>query len=78
LLKQGIKIPEEVGIVGFSNEPFSALVNPAITTIDQANESLAEAVVACVLERINAEGKIEPKNIVVPPTLVVRASSLKK
>jgi len=31
LLENKIKIPEEIALVGFGNEPFTAMVNPSIS-----------------------------------------------
>ena len=35
LLERNIKVPEEIALVGFSNEPFTSYVNPSISTINQ-------------------------------------------
>ncbi|MFB1040265.1 MAG: substrate-binding domain-containing protein, partial [Polaribacter sp.] len=34
LLERNIKVPEEIALVGFSNEPFTSYVNPSISTIN--------------------------------------------
>lgn len=42
--KLGLKIPEQLGIVGFSNEEFTSLITPALSTVDQNSKQLgAEA-----------------------------------
>jgi DNA-binding LacI/PurR family transcriptional regulator len=33
--EEGLKIPADIGIVGFSNNKISALVDPPMTTVDQ-------------------------------------------
>ncbi|MBL7774634.1 MAG: LacI family DNA-binding transcriptional regulator, partial [Saprospiraceae bacterium] len=35
LKSRGIRIPKEVAIVGFVNEPFATYIEPALTTVDQ-------------------------------------------
>ncbi|RZM07496.1 MAG: LacI family transcriptional regulator [Pedobacter sp.] len=40
----GLKVPDQLGIVGFSNEEFTSLITPSITSIDQNSKQLgAEA-----------------------------------
>jgi len=42
----GIKVPEELKIVGYSNDPRSAIVTPSMTTIEQFPVNIGKAIVA--------------------------------
>lgn len=42
LNENNIKIPEEIALVGFGNEPFTDMVTPSITSIDQHSEEIGK------------------------------------
>jgi DNA-binding LacI/PurR family transcriptional regulator len=76
-----IRVPEEIGVVGFDNIAESAFFSPALTTIQQDQNNVAKVAVAEVIKIIESgwqeRGPVVPKSIVLPPTLVVRQSSLR-
>jgi LacI family transcriptional regulator len=78
LRETGIKVPGEVMIVGFSNEPFSEVVTPSISTIRQPGVEMGKKTAELLIEQIHDGGKIEGyKTIVMPTDLIVRESSVK-
>jgi len=76
-----IRIPEDVGVVGFDNIAESAFFSPALTTVQQDQHHVAKIAVAEVIKIIEAGLQelvpVEPKSIILPPTLIVRQSSLR-
>jgi len=76
-----IPIPEAVGIVGFDNIAESAFFSPALTTVQQDQHHVAEKAVAEVIKIIESGWQgldpVEPRSIILPPTLIVRQSSLR-
>jgi LacI family transcriptional regulator len=74
-----IRIPEDMGIVGFDNIAESAFFCPALTTVQQDQYNVAKLAVAEVIKIIEAGWQeldpVVPRAIVLPPTLVVRQSS---
>ena len=78
--QKGFKIPEEIGLVGFDDIPESAYFCPPLTTINQDQYSLAKMAVEEIIKTIGSvwEGSEfkESANTVLPPTLVIRQSSL--
>ncbi len=74
LKKKGLKIPEDLSVVGFSNNPISAFVNPALTTVEQPSFEMGKAAADLLIKQIlNEDGQKE--EIVLPTRLIVRASS---
>ena len=69
----GLRIPDDLAVVGFDNIPESAYVNPPLTTIDQSIEQMG-FLAAGLLIRLIAEGKVENRIYTVPTRLVVRES----
>ncbi len=82
ICQRGIRIPEDLGIVGFDNITESAFFYPPLTTIQQDQQTMGKVAVEETINMIVSgwEGLAppEPKPIKLVPTLVVRQSSLRK
>jgi LacI family transcriptional regulator len=79
--EKNVNIPEDIGIVGFDNIPESAFFYPALTTVQQDQYNVAKIAVAEVIKIIESGWQelepVDPKPIILPPSLVVRQSSLR-
>lgn len=72
----GIKIPEDIAIVGFANEPYDVIVEPGLSSIDQHSIEMGHSVARLFLEEITEnQTAIVPKRIILNPELHVRGSS---
>jgi len=72
----GIKIPEDIMVVGFSNEPFSEVVTPSISTIRQPGFLMGKKAAELIIHQINNK-KEKPvfETITMPTELIIRNSS---
>ncbi len=71
--RQGLRIPEDLALVGFNNEPFTAHVNPALTTVAQSFIDIGLRAGNLLIGCINGQsGPV--KHIELPISLVVRDS----
>jgi LacI family transcriptional regulator len=69
----GLRIPDDVAIVGFDDLPVASIVEPALTTIRQPIDRLGATAVEMLISLI--EGTVEgPQHVILPAQLVVRAS----
>lgn len=76
LKEQGIRIPEDIAIVGFSNEPISSVIEPSLTTIDQPGFEMGKIATHLLLTQIkDKQGLSGPETIVLKPVLIKRNSS---
>ncbi|MEJ7644090.1 MAG: LacI family DNA-binding transcriptional regulator [Chryseolinea sp.] len=74
-----IKVPEQIAIVGFSNEIFTSFTDPTLSTIEQHSKRIGNAAAQIFLEEISDDNtKFIPQKIVLKPELIVRQSSLRK
>ena len=79
--QRGLRIPEQIGVVGFDNIPELAYFSPALTTIQQDQHGMARLAVEEIIKIIEAnwqeQEKIEFRTIILSPVLIVRQSSLR-
>lgn len=74
----GIRIPEDLAVVGFSNEPTSALIEPGLTTLAQPMAEIGKTAIELLFKHINDAGEpSEPVTRILSTELIVRKSSLK-
>jgi LacI family transcriptional regulator len=79
LKERNIRIPQDVALVGFGNEPFTWFSEPQLTTIDQRSKQMGNATAEIFLEQIGAGNKtFVPKKTVLKPELIIRKSSQRK
>jgi DNA-binding LacI/PurR family transcriptional regulator len=75
-----LRVPDDIGIVGFDNIPESADYCPSLTTVQQDQNEIARVAMTEIIKTIEARWQgmdpIKPKSIMLEPTLVVRKSSL--
>lgn len=70
---RGIRVPEQLSIVGFDDNPIAARVSPALTTVRQDIDAKGEAAAQALLSLLREETPVSPQRL--PTSLVVRAST---
>jgi len=77
IAKNGLQIPQDIAVVGFSDNPISAFVNPPLTTVYQPAYEMGKRAAELLLEQIRSKNQTEgPKTREVFPTrLIVRGSA---
>lgn len=73
--KLGIRIPEDIALAGFTNNPSSAVVEPPLTTVAQPGYEMGKLAVSHLLDQLDGMASEDPISIVLDTTLVVRKSS---
>lgn len=75
--EKGLRIPEDIGIVGANNSYFCSHLNPPLTSVEVFPYKEGILSVKMLIKLINNK-KINKSNIVLKPKLVIRKSSMKK
>lgn len=70
----GFDIPGDISLVGYDDLTLAALPRISLTTIGQPRADLGREAIHLVLERLD-EGRERARHVVVPPSLVVRATT---
>ncbi|HWV30654.1 MAG TPA: LacI family DNA-binding transcriptional regulator [Dyadobacter sp.] len=74
---KGLRIPQDIGLVGFDNSPISAYTFPSLTTVHRPGRKIGMEASRLFLNQLNGSGDFAPESIVLPSELVIRESSLR-
>ena len=74
-LDLGIRVPEELGIVGFGNLPLSERTRPQLTTVDQFPCEIGRTAAQLLLDRINGKETGGCKSIIINTKFIKRRST---
>ncbi len=75
IIEAGLRIPEDIAVVGCGNLSYSDFLRVPLSSVDQGSKSIGEVAAALALQLANKKEQTRPKNELIPPHLVVRASS---
>lgn len=76
--KHGLRIPEDIGLIGFNNEPITGLLSPSISTIDQPAFEMGKTATRLFIEMVNNNQPTAPQTIILKPRLIIRESTNRK
>jgi DNA-binding LacI/PurR family transcriptional regulator len=74
LREAGLRVPEDVSVVGFDDIESAAFHNPALTTVRQPLREMGEVAAKTLLDRIEGNGDYSTE-IAVQPELIIRSST---
>lgn len=74
LISQGIKIPEQISVIGFDNLAMSSMVTPALSTIAIPIETMGQKAVEMLIQKITG-GSSEPIHLALHCELLLRDST---
>lgn len=78
LRTRGVRVPEEVALVGFNDEPVVSLLTPSVSSVAQPAYDMGRMATKLLIQQINSDTSLPPQTIVVKPELVIRESSVRK
>jgi len=74
--QNNLKVPEDVALVGFSDEPFSAVVTPSLSTVKQPGYQMGFQAAQKIIFRIENSTSDNPfEQVILPTRLIIRESS---
>ncbi len=68
----GLRVPDDVALVGFDDSPWMTLTSPALTVVSQPAYEIGHAAAELLA---SADAERPPRHVVLTPTLIVRESS---
>ncbi len=75
--KKGLRMPEDIGLVGFNNEPVTSLVTPSLSSIEMPSFELGKAAAKLFIETMHNKENMDLEEKVLKPKLIIRESSQK-
>jgi LacI family transcriptional regulator len=78
--KRRLRVPEDIALVGFSNEAFTELTEPQLSSVDQCCGQMGQTAVRLLLQMFQSSpGRSSgSRNVVLKPKLLVRESSKRR
>ena len=73
LSEAGLKVPEDVEIIGFDDIPTASYLTPSLSTIKVYTEFMGESAVDTLLDRLDNDRQL-PRKLIIPCKLVLRDS----
>jgi LacI family transcriptional regulator, galactose operon repressor len=71
----GLRVPEDVSIVGAGDVAYSDLIRVPLTTVRWSKRDLGRRAAELILDQMGATRAVRPRRVIIPPELVVRASA---
>ena len=78
ILDAGLRIPEDIAVVGAGNLRYSDSLRVALTSVDVPSKALGEHAGKLALQLIDSKAQLLPKSVLVEPKLVIRQSTVLK
>lgn len=73
--EKGLRMPQDIGLVGFNNEPVVSLVTPTISSVDQPAFELGKVAAKLFIETVHNNNDMSRVEEILKPKLIVRESS---
>jgi len=71
----GLKVPDDIKVVGAGNVHYSDMLAVPLTTVDQGTVQIGRQAAELLMEQIGAKKKVRARRVLIPPKLVARAST---
>ena len=79
LKQNGIRIPADIAIAGFNNDPISRMVEPNITTVNYPAYQMGEIAATHLINHLNGTANFHTTNkIILKSELLIRESTIKR
>lgn len=78
LRKMGLRVPEDVGVLGFSNSDLAEVCTPSLSSINQPGRKMGIRSVRMVLDALDNHVDISNKNISMKTRLIIRESTSRR
>ncbi len=75
LQKHEKRVPEDISVIGFSDEPVATHMTPQLSTVKQAGEKMGQLAAQKLLSILQQHEPLEDERIVINPELIIREST---
>jgi LacI family transcriptional regulator len=77
--EQGIRVPQDIAVVGFNNDIIGKLIKPALTTVNYPGKEMGETAARVLLNHLKGVSDLDNiSTLTIRTELVIRQSSVKR
>lgn len=73
--EHGVKVPEEIALIGFDDIPAARILTPSLTTVSQFPQHLGRRAAELLMDRLESSKPSPPRHVELPFELIVRESA---
>ena len=77
VLDAGLRIPEDIAIIGCGNLHYDSSLRVPLSSIDQNSQQIGERTAGILLGILESKVRPQPLSVILEPSLIARASSLR-
>jgi len=78
ILTKGLRIPEDIALIGSGNLHFDDALRVPLSTVDQCSEMIGQRAALLAINLIEAKSAASPKTVFLTPKIVVRESTKRR
>ena len=78
IFEAGLRIPEDIAVVGCGNLHYNSFLRVPLSSVDQNSQAIGERSAEILLGMLQSKNRPPLRTVILEPSLVIRASSLKK
>lgn len=71
----GFNVPKDVAVMGFTNEYFSTICDPTLSTVEQPGYEMGQQAALLILDRLHSDVDFPPRKEIIPTRLIIREST---
>lgn len=75
IFEAGLRIPEDIALIGCCNVHYASLLRVPLTSIDQRSDAIGEQAARLAISLVDAKSLVPPESILLEPRLIVREST---
>jgi LacI family transcriptional regulator len=77
-LDQGVRIPEDMAVIGCGNLHYDDLLTVPLSSINQDSRRIGQEAARIALRNLNSKTPLKPESVVLQPELIARQSTLRR
>lgn len=74
LAEEGFKVPDDISMISFDDQPYSRFLATPMTTVMQQSAQIGNIAVKLIVDKIESKKSLESQSILLPTQLIVRDS----
>lgn len=78
LKERAIQMPDQMGLIGYGEVDWVSLLTPSLSVVSRPAEEVGQQAVKLLFQRIEGDNTGTSRQVILPATLILRESSLRK